>query len=461
MKNLILILTISFLLPVAVAAQNTYVPDDIFEQVLIDQGYDSGPLNDSVPTKNIENVTYLQVSNSIPLVDEMIIKDLTGIEGFKALEYLHCNVNELIELDVSKNIELVWLHCSGNLLKRINVSKNAALEEIFCSINELDQLDLTGAVSLERLRCSANNLREIDVSKNIYLKNLTCDANLLENLDVSSNTELETISCMENSLTKLDVRNNEELKNLWCPYNSIEKLDLGNKPNLIALGCSDNELSELNTSDIPKLWQLACANNNLVELDLKNNIVLRSLQCYRNKLSKLDVSNNPELLQILCNYNLLTSLNIKNGNNPKLESHHSSNIVFNALNNPDLYCIQVDDSLASVNYEGWEKDAQAEYSEDCGYTGVEDFAPHIASIRCQPNPCQGTATIQFKSKEVGKAIIEIFDLNGNLVFRQEVEAMPSENTMDIDLGGYSPGAYFLQLRVNGRQAASTKMIVAE
>ena len=39
----------------------TYVPDDNFEQALIDLGYDSGPLNDSVPTANIKEVTFLRL----------------------------------------------------------------------------------------------------------------------------------------------------------------------------------------------------------------------------------------------------------------------------------------------------------------------------------------------------------------------------------------------------------------
>ena len=33
----------------------TYVPDDNFEQALIDLGFDTAPLNDYVPTSNIKN----------------------------------------------------------------------------------------------------------------------------------------------------------------------------------------------------------------------------------------------------------------------------------------------------------------------------------------------------------------------------------------------------------------------
>ena len=44
-------------------AQLTYVPDDNFEQALINLGYDSGILNDYVPTINISGVSILNVDD--------------------------------------------------------------------------------------------------------------------------------------------------------------------------------------------------------------------------------------------------------------------------------------------------------------------------------------------------------------------------------------------------------------
>ena len=55
-------------------SQKTYVPDDNFEQALIDLGYDDA-LDDSVLTANISDVTNLNVNNKN-------ITSLTGIEGF-------------------------------------------------------------------------------------------------------------------------------------------------------------------------------------------------------------------------------------------------------------------------------------------------------------------------------------------------------------------------------------------
>ena len=56
-----------FLIPATILwGQNTYVPDDNFEQVLIDLGYDD-TLDDYVLTENISGVTSLDVSAATSL----------------------------------------------------------------------------------------------------------------------------------------------------------------------------------------------------------------------------------------------------------------------------------------------------------------------------------------------------------------------------------------------------------
>ena len=95
MKKLTIIIFI--LASMSIFAQNTYVPDDNFEQALIDLGHDSGELNDSVSTANINGLTSLDVNNKS-------ISDLTGIEDFAALTDLICYSNQLTSLDLTQNI---------------------------------------------------------------------------------------------------------------------------------------------------------------------------------------------------------------------------------------------------------------------------------------------------------------------------------------------------------------------
>jgi len=94
-------------IPVTVQT-TTYVPDDNFEQALIDLGYDD-VLNDSVLTANISGVTTLNVNNDS-------ISDLTGIQSFTALTTLQCYNNQLVSLDVSNNTALTYLSCHNNQL---------------------------------------------------------------------------------------------------------------------------------------------------------------------------------------------------------------------------------------------------------------------------------------------------------------------------------------------------------
>ena len=139
-------------------AQNTYVFDNNFEQALINLGYDT-VLDDSVPTANINNVTFLNVSNQN-------ISDLTGIEDFTAITYLNCSGNQLTSLNVSQNNALTVLFCYNNQLTSLDISNNTALTDLRCYNNQLTSLDLSQNTTLYVLHCEGNQLTSLDVSNN-------------------------------------------------------------------------------------------------------------------------------------------------------------------------------------------------------------------------------------------------------------------------------------------------------
>ena len=87
MKNILLVL---LFVPLISIAQKTYVPDNNFEQKLIDLGYDD-VLDDSVLTSNINTVTSL----NIPGIGYIKIKQLTGLEDFTPLDTLICSNNKI------------------------------------------------------------------------------------------------------------------------------------------------------------------------------------------------------------------------------------------------------------------------------------------------------------------------------------------------------------------------------
>ena len=86
-------------MPGLIYGQSTYVPDDAFEQILINYGLDY-MLDDSVYTASIDTVESLYIAN-------MGISDLTGIEDFSALRELFCFSNQIQHLDLSNNTNSV------------------------------------------------------------------------------------------------------------------------------------------------------------------------------------------------------------------------------------------------------------------------------------------------------------------------------------------------------------------
>lgn len=287
MKKL-LFLVILLIHGFSVQAQYTLIPNQQFEQELIDLGIDSeGILDGQVLTSDVASVTQLDVS-------DLFIFDLTGIQDFTSLEILNCSGNHFLNsLDVTNLLFLKELYCGGNTISNLDISNN---------------------VNLESLDCSYNRLWSIDVSNNVLLEELgigdfACDlpGNGITSVDLSNNSELVTFSCSFEGLIELDLFNNLKLENLYITDNHINEIDLSNNI---------------------QLTNLFIHNNNLTDLDLSNNTLLQQVVCGEmgnpfcgyetNKISSLDFSNLPNLWKLRCSDLDLITLNIQNGNNLNL-----------------------------------------------------------------------------------------------------------------------------------------------
>ncbi len=204
-------------------SQLTYVPDDNFEQSLIDLGYDD-VLDDYVLTSNISGVTSLTVSYKG-------ISDLTGIEDFLSLTYLECVSNYLVNIDVSKNTELIDIHIGVNGLEYLDVSQNKSLLTLTCVNNKLVELDVSNNLKLEYLGCEYNKIMELNISGLTKMTELRCHDNDITNLDVESLSSLESILCQVNKIKKLNFSNNKKLKYIDCGANQLLTLNLKNGNN--------------------------------------------------------------------------------------------------------------------------------------------------------------------------------------------------------------------------------------
>ena len=94
-------------------------------------------------------------------------------------------------------------------------------------------------------------------------------------------------------------------------------------------------------------------------------ISLKDLFCHSNQLLFLNLSNNTQLFEVSCGSNLLTYIDVRNGNNSGLW-------YFNAMNNPSLTCIDVND-VANAEY-NWAKDSWTSFSTNCNATGLTDYS---------------------------------------------------------------------------------------
>ncbi|RNC86805.1 MAG: T9SS C-terminal target domain-containing protein [Winogradskyella sp.] len=386
----------------------TYVPDDNFEQALIDLGLDD-VLDNLVLRDNINPVTNLDVSNQG-------ITSLLGIEDFSALVVFNCSNNSSTSIDLSANSLLEELYVSNNNLSALDISSNTAITVLNCSSNMIGSIDLSNNLSLQTLDCSNNSLQNIIVSNNTALDNLNCAFNQIESLNLVSNTSLTNIVCNDNSLfslnlvngtnnliTALNATNNPDLSciqvddvafsnaapgwqkditanyNLDCgtyiPDDNFEQalIDLGidsdgtlnnfvptiDISGILVLDISNLAIQDLTgIEDFGLLDNLNCSNNLLSSLDLSFNNALTILDCSNNQINDLNLTTNAALTSLLVNDNTLQTLNIDNGNNALLTT-------FNATNNSTLFCINVDATIVANIPVSWQKDAIATYNGDC------------------------------------------------------------------------------------------------
>ena len=238
----------------------------------------------------------------------------------------------------------------------LNDSINTLSVEILMSLDVSNEniSDLTGIedfTSLLMLKCYSNPLTTLDVSNNIYLTDLRCQSNQLTSLDVSQNTALKTLFCFSNFLTTLDVSSNTALTHLYSHSNQFISLDVSQNTDLYFLQCQSNQLTTL---------------------DVSTNTALQYLYCYSNQLTSLDVSNDTTLKELHCQDNQLTNLDLRNGNNTNMPTF---TISFNATNNPNLYCINVDDvswSTANWTVANGSINTQHYFSNNCSGTAIQE-----------------------------------------------------------------------------------------
>jgi len=305
-----------------------YVPDNNFEQALIDLGYDD-ILDDYVLEENVNQVTEIYLSN-------LSIESLQGIEGFVSLQSLNAYNNDLNSVNLSANLNLSQVNLHNNHLSSIDVSTNTNLEFLNLEGNYFTSLDVSNNVNLITL--NVNGIHDYSGTS-------------LSELDLSNNVNLQNLSCSWTQLGALDLSNQPNLSSLYAHGNGLSEINLISNPLIGNLNLGSNELTQIDLSNLENLYHLTIAGNNLSQLDLSTNLLLRDLNCAGNQLTDLNVEANTELQWIQCSRNSIESLNVSS--NINLRSLEINNLLISEVdltNNVNLEGLWVhDNSLSSLD----------------------------------------------------------------------------------------------------------------
>ena len=208
-------------------------------------------------------------------------------------------------------------------------------------------------------------------------------------------TALTGLNCSNHSISTLDVSQNTALIGLVCDNNQLTTLDVTQNSALTSLSCDRNQLTTLDLNGATALIRLLCRNNQLISLDVSQNFALEYLNCYNNQLTSLDVSQNTALTTLFCKDNQLTSLDVKNGNNTNFT-------LFTAQGNPNLTCINVDDSTWSAIHWWNNINLPSYFSNNCSVTAIQEHTTNKELLNV-------TDLLGRETKETNQPLFYIYD----------------------------------------------------
>ena len=231
----------------------TYIPDDNFEQSIIDAGFDD-KIDDYVLTQNISGIVRLGTSESEIKLFNKGIRNLTGLDEFRSLKEFSADLNLIDSVDFSKNLNLETISIYYNNIKSIDISKNENLK----SLNILGNPIQT---------------RTIDISKNLNLEVLSIGG--------SAGTRLiAQIPSTKAKISSLDFSLNSNLKSLKITHSeiiSLETSNYNNLDNIVLLDLSFNELQSLDVSEFTVLESLNIVGNSNLDCVVVNQNQLSSI----------------------------------------------------------------------------------------------------------------------------------------------------------------------------------------
>lgn len=377
--------------------QLIYIPDDNFEQKLIDLGYDD-ELNDLVFQSNISSIQSLNISWD-GVDDTQKINDITGIEAFLSLKTLIADNNNInVDFDLSSLTELEHLSLKNNAISNLNVQQNTKLKYLDVGGNKFydrddyttqwlcESTDISSTFSFD---LSRNHLLETLIFNNYTRQNEDGFSLINVNIDGLTNLKYIDISCATNDFTvhtnfrlvkpAYYSNNEEDFPSESCSYENTcgetpicsgrgitytdlsinQELEYFNHKNTSGLYTqnisqnlklkhyyAENTNSRLGPiKNYVNLETLELINVNIREIDLSENINLKNLNISGSPLEYLDLSSNPNLESVLIKGNSdntrsaeFVALNLSSGAN-------SSIVDLDITGNQNLACVVIDENF--------------------------------------------------------------------------------------------------------------------
>ncbi|MAD12148.1 MAG: hypothetical protein CMC04_05445 [Flavobacteriaceae bacterium] len=248
--------------------QQTFIPDDNFEQSLIEMGLDD-TIDNYVNTNSIDTLKTLNLSYKN-------ISSMVGIEDFESIELLYINENLINEINLDNNLNLKYFNCSDNYLLELNLNNNQGLLELNCGFNEISSIDISQNTNLEILSVHANLLNEINTDFNTSLRIFDCSENNISSIDISNNNEIYILYCFDNFLSELNLNNiTKSLSILSCSQN----------PNLYCIQVSDENYaySNFNLYDEQQYFSENCNMTSLDDIKLTNKFKISEFDLFGRK----------------------------------------------------------------------------------------------------------------------------------------------------------------------------------
>ncbi|HXC04898.1 MAG TPA: T9SS type A sorting domain-containing protein, partial [Bacteroidia bacterium] len=83
--------------------------------------------------------------------------------------------------------------------------------------------------------------------------------------------------------------------------------------------------------------------------------------------------------------------------------------------------------------------------------GIKEIQKLVPEVSVYPNPSSGMIQVVGANLDPGKAVLKIMDLSGRKMQEINMETGPEGINKTIDVSGYKPGMYFLEVRTETKQ----------